>query len=187
MADPHELFNILRETDDSGLAPDKAIDATTAVAALKGLIGFAFKDSSGNAILPQLTSEGKLPVDTEEVSGSCKLANGELAAGSATLAEVTGAKITGALSKRYKKIEATVSCRHPALFQIVYTDDVGGSPIETIVEECIVGPGQYSFKMGLYCNEIDTTGGTGTQEFMVRAKNFNKQSSLRATLTMLEV
>ena len=187
MADPREIFSILDNGDGSGIAPDKAIDATTAAAALKGLVGFSYKDSSGNVILPQLTTDGKVPVDTEGFGGTPKSAKGELATGSLSLADVTGAEITiSGAGDIAREIKADICCLHASLFQIVYVDDADGTPVETVIDEAIVGPGQYSFKMGNRTLSQDVSGGTGTQKLKLKAKNFVLASSLRGTIMALD-
>lgn len=180
MADPNELFHILKDTDGSGKSPDKAIDATTAAAALLGMVGFSFKDSSGNVVLPQLDSLGRLPV-TASV-GVCKYANGELAAGSLTLAAVTNAEIVLTASKTYEEVGVVISCRQAALYQIIWQDDA----TDNIIAEFIVGPGDYSESTQIHCFSF-TAGATGTQKLKVKAKNFELLSSLRASIAVTEL
>jgi hypothetical protein len=184
MADVQEVFRILKDGSDNGTATDLAIDATTAAAALQGLVGFAFKDSTGKVILPQLTADGKLPVDTEAFGGTCRNAKGEHA-GSTSLVDVTGAEITITGGVSANQIEATVSCLRTALFQIVYVDDADVTPVETVISECLVGAGQYSFKMGGRCLVQDVSGGTGTQKIKLKAENVGPGavvSTLRGTI-----
>jgi hypothetical protein len=184
MADPRELFPILDDGAGAGAVPHKMEEGDDP-SSKNGLIGFSFKDNSGNVVLPQLDSSGRVPV-TSEATGTCKDANGELAAGSTSLVDITNAEIDLSLTKLYTKIEAIVSCLHASLFQIVYVDDAEGTPVEEILAECVVGPGHYSFKMGMDCLELDTSGGTGTQKLKIKGKNFIKASSMRATLACLE-
>ena len=190
MADVNEVFNIL--ADSSTGAGEAAISRIEgeASAAIAGLIGFSFKDSSGNVVLPQLDDQGRLPVTVDPVAGDCYNAHGELAAGSATIAKVTGAEISLTAGKVYHNINATGSCLRTSLFEIVHIDDEGVTDTETILEEFIVGPGQFSFQTDLKCLELDTTGGTGTIVLSLRAKNFtgtpSALSSLRGTITALE-
>ena len=69
MADVNEIFYIL--ADSSTGAGEAAISRIEgeAAAGIAGLIGFAFKDSSGNVVLPQLDSQGRLPVTEEAAAG----------------------------------------------------------------------------------------------------------------------
>lgn len=186
MADPKELFPILRDTGNAGASPDKAIDATTAAAALLGLVAFAFKDASGNVVLPQLTATGRVPVDTEAFTGTHFKANGELAAGSLSLALVTSVEITISLLKVYSRFGLICSCRQSSLFQVIYVNDASGTPTETVIGEAVVGPGQYTWSGDFPEWSLDTTAGTGVQKIRVKAKNFETLSSLRATLSFFE-
>jgi len=189
MADVNEVFNIIADsTTGAGEAAISRIEGE-AGAGIAGLIGFAFKDSSGNVVLPSLDASGRLP--TTSVAGTCRVAHGELAAGSAAFAKVTGAEITLTAAKVYTQISATVSCLRSSIFEIVHIDDEGVTDTEVVLEEMIVGPGQFTFQTDLKCQEIDTTGGTGAIVLTIRAKNFGSTpsalSSLRATIACLEV
>ena len=188
MADVREVFNIL--ADSSTGAGEAAIARVEgeAAAGINGLIGFSFKSSTGNVILPQLTSTGAIVVQTEGQAGTALNSRG-LLTGTATLAAVTDLTLTG--TKVYGRISAVVCCLREALFQIVHIDDSAGTPVETILEEMIVGAGQYSFQASLPDLELDTTGGTGVILLELRAKNFtgapSALSDLRGTISCIEL
>jgi hypothetical protein len=187
MSDPKEVFPILDAGSGVGASPSQAVDATTAAAALLGLVGFAFKDSTGKVVLPQLTALGQINVLTEIGQGANKMAKGELAAGSAgSIVDVTGASITLSLAKKYKELGFVVSCRTDALFQIVHVNDSAGTPVETVMCEAQVGPGAFSFNGVLKSFLLDTTADTGIPLLKVKAKNFEVPSSLRATICVFE-
>lgn len=180
MADLKECFPSL---SDSVTGEGECLTARQegeAASGSEGSIGFSFKDSSGNVVLPQLTAAGKLPVDTEGLAGTCKSANGEVAAGSATAVDV--ATITLTASKDYHKVEALGSCFRESIFQIVHNDNA----VESVVAEFLVGPGQYSFQVSMDCLDI-VAGATGTQELKLKAYNLDKLSSLRGSISALEV
>lgn len=183
MVDEAELFNIL-DDGGAGAAPTKKAEGDAAAGA-NGLVGFSFKDASGNVVLPVLTADGKLPVSSD-ATGVCYYANGELAAGSLTLADITGATATLALEKSYSKIGAIFSCLQASLGQIVHVDDAAGTPVETVLGEFIVGPGQYTIFSELECLILSTVGNTGTQELKIKGQNFRKASSMRASVSALE-
>ena len=185
MADPREIFPILDDGSDVGVVPRAVVDGVTSPAGEYGMIGFSFKNSAGNVVLPQLNPEGAIPVTLD--AGTTLRANGELAAGSASLVDVTGALITATLNKAYSKLNMFVSCRRDALFQLVHVDDSGGSPTETVLVEAVLGAGQYSVPAKVEPDYFDTTGGTGVQEFKVKGMNFNALSSLRAALSVNEI
>ena len=190
MADIAEVFNIL--ADSSTGAGEAAISRIEgeASAGIAGLVGFSFKDFSGNVVLPQLDAQGRLPVTEDAAAGACFNAHGELAAGSATMAKVTGAELAVTAGNVYHTISATGCCLRSSLFEVVHIDDEGVTDVETVLEEFIVGPGQFSFQTKLHCLEIDTTGGTGVIVISLRAKNFagtpSALSSLRGSLSALE-
>lgn len=181
MADPAEIFRILNGGSGAGEAPDKAVDATTAAAALKGLVGFAFKNSSGAVVLPQLDVLGRIAV-TQNTGTEVSSGPGELAAGSLTMVAVTGAEIVGTVNKKYTNISIDICCRQDSLFQLFQLDDT----TETLLKEYIVGPGQYSIVANLL-NQTVTAGASGDQKIFFKAKNFETLSSLRASLSALEV
>jgi hypothetical protein len=181
MADIRESFPTLEDASGVGAALAKMLQGDSP-AAKNGLIGFSFRDSSGNVILPQLTSDGKIPVDTEALGGTCRNAKGEHA-GSATLVDISGCVVSITGSNAANKILADVSCLRTALFQIVYVDDADGTPAETVLAEAVVGPGQYSFKMGGDCLTQDVSGGTGTQKIKLKGKNLGSTTStMRSTV-----
>jgi hypothetical protein len=190
MADVREVFNIL--ADDTTGAGEAAISRIEgeAAASKQGLIGFSFKDFNGNVVLPQLTPSGAVVVSTEGAAGDCLRGRGILT-GTATLTEIPSVSITLTIAKVYSEIAVVVSCLRESLFQIIYIDDAGGTPVETILEEIIVGAGQYTVQTDLHCLELDTTGGTGVQKLTIKAKNFagapSALSDMRATLTTLQL
>lgn len=184
MADLEEVFKILADdTTGAGEAPISRIEGEAA-AGKEGLIGFSFKDSSGDVVLVQLTSEGKVPVDTEAVPGTC-ISGYATNAGSTSDVDIV--TLTGALTKTYNNFEAIGACLRATQLQIVYVDDAGGGgESETVLAEWLVGPGQFSFKFDMRCLQQSTSGGTATQEFRLRAKNLFKASTIRANFAMLE-
>jgi hypothetical protein len=156
--------------------------AGDAAAGKEGLVGFSFKDSSNNLVLPTLLASGAIAVSAAVSALRKKSTAGELAAGSATLANVTGASISLTVNKVYYGISAIICSRRDSLFQLVQVDDA----TSTILAEAIVGAGQYTFEM-LFPDMQITAGATGTQTLKIMAKNFEALSSLRATLTANEV
>lgn len=185
MADLREVFPILRDdSTGAGEEPVSRIEGEAA-AGKEGLIGFSFKDSSGNVVLPQLNAAGKILVDVD--GGIAYKAKGELAAGSLSLAVVTGAVLTLVLNKAYRQISVTGCSLRSSLFQLIYIDDAAGTPVESVIAEFIVGPGQFSHSVNFGEGfELDTSAGTGVQKLEVKAKNFDHASSLRATVSAFQ-
>ena len=181
MADLRESFPMLENVSTSaGVAAGARVEGN-ASAAINGLIGFSFKDSSGNVILPQLNASGQLPV-TFDVTGENLFARGTLAAGSASLVTVTGAVITLTTSTNYEGIEAVMSCFRDSLFQIIWNDN----GVETILADTLCGPGQFTTNVNM-ANVAFTSGATGTQELLIKAQNINALSAFRATVGIRKV
>ncbi len=184
MTDLREVFPILRDdSTNEGEAPVSRIEGEVA-AGKEGLIGFSYKNNVGNVVLVQLTSEGKVPVDTENTGGTCLTDNGEFVAGSLTNVDI--ATIVGTVTKINNRFEVIASSLRSSLWSLFYIDDAGGSPVETLLSQYVTGPGAFTICCETKCLEHDTTGGTGTQNFILRGRNFTHLSSLRATLSYIE-
>lgn len=185
MSDLSEVFNILADSGTGAGEPAIARDEGEAPAT--GLVGFSFKDSSGNLVLPQLDAQGRILVTQDAVAGTCKYAYGELTAGSVgVFAKITGAEIALTAAKLYTKIGVSGSATHITAIEVVHIDDEGVTDTEVILETFLVGPGQYSFCCELNCREVDTTGGTGTIVLTARGNNLFKATCIRASISALE-
>jgi hypothetical protein len=178
MADVREVFPVLEDGSNVGAALSKS-QAGDASSAKVGLTGFTFRDSSGNLVLPQLTASGKIAVDAgTAASGTCK-ADYDTNAGSLT--NVNLGSITLTASKVISDVEAQLSCSRSALAEIVW-DDNGA---ETILGWIMTGPGQFTAHLDINCLTF-TSGATGTQSLILRAKNLDKAASLYGTIACLE-
>lgn len=179
MADVREVFPIL--ADVSGVGVDVAqMQEGWSPVGKNGLIGFSFKDSAGNVVLPTLTSDGKIAVTTAAV-GTKKKARGEDLAGSTVLTLVTGSTIALTATKVYADLNLVCSSRRGALFQVIWNDN----GTETVLLDAIVDSGQYTVSAQMN-DMVFTAGATGTQELYVKALNFEKASALRASIDILE-
>lgn len=180
MSDLREVFPVLvDQVTDEGKALTAAA-AGDAAAGKTGLVGFGFKDSSGNLVLPQLTSGGNLPIQVDDGGLNKSASSNGVVAGSLTV--VTVAELTLVADKVYKAIKATGSCFREAIYDLVQLDDV----TETIIGSFIVGPGQFSFNWIGQSKEI-TAGSTGTQKLILKAKNLQKASDFRGDISCIEV
>lgn len=178
MADVREVFPILEDASNVGAIPSKSQSGDTA-SGKTGITSFVFRDSSGNLTLPQLTAAGKIAVDAgASASGTCKSAKGTNAG---SLTNVTLGTISLTASKVLSDIEATLSCSRSALAEIVWNDDGA----ETILGWIMTGPGQYTAMLDINCLTF-TSGATGTQQILFRAKNLDKAASLYGTVACLE-
>ena len=183
MPDIRSVFPTLADSTTGAGEPLISRIEGEAAAAQEGSIAFSFKDSSGNVVLPQLNSSGQIPVTTD-LAGTCIDGRGEDATGSLTFVDIV--TLTAALTKVYRNMEFIVSSTRATHFQLVHVDDAAGTPTETILADAIVGPGDYTACCNLHCLEVDTTGGTGTQEFKIKGKNLHLINCMRATLAVLE-
>lgn len=90
MADVRESFTTLEGASQEGLAL-RAVQEGDSIAVKNGSIGFAFKDSTGNAIMPQLSAAGNVKVDGSGVTQPISAASLPLPSGAATSAlQTTG-------------------------------------------------------------------------------------------------
>lgn len=175
MADIRESFPTLEDASGVGSVLSKS-EAGNAAAGKVGSVGFAFKDSSGNLILPSLDATGKLPVSF--TAGTPKRARGT-AAGSLT--QVTVATLALTVSMNYSNIDVTVACRRGAMFEISWLDNI----TSTILGNIIVDSGQYTMNMDLEGLQV-VAGASGTQSIIVKALNFDKASDFYSTIVAIE-
>lgn len=181
MADLRTSFMIIEDSStQAGVPLHKALEGD-AIAAKNAHGALVAKNGSNFAYLKVDPTTGAL-LTTGEAVTECAIAKGELAAGSATLATVTGAVITLVVDAKYEEIGFIFACRRDSLFQIIWDNDGA----ETILGEVIVGSGAYTVSEQLHCMTF-TAGSTGVQELKVVAKNFEALSSLRASITANQV
>lgn len=182
MADPRPSFAVLEDSATQAGLPLHKVLQGDALASKNALAALGFKDASGNLRYPVVDEND---VQLVKLAGGY-VANlsekGELAAGSGTLADVTGAELTLQNSKVVNNVSLLVSCRRDALFQVVWVDDV----TPTVLAEVIVGSGAYSLAELIPSLEF-TTGASGDQKLKLMAKNFEALSSLRGTISAVEV
>lgn len=144
-----------------------------------GLSAFAFKDSAGNFVHPQLTPEGKIAVDLEGAGVSKKASSEGEIAGSLTLTTIAEIALTA--DKTYGRISARGSCFKEAIFYLVQVDDA----TETIIGHGVVGAGDYNAKIDMGIAEV-VAGSTGTQKLILKAKNLVKVSDFLGDVACLE-
>ena len=179
MSHVRESFPILEDAlTKEGVAPHKSENGDASAGKI-GVTTWAFKDSSGNLVHPTLTPEGKLPVDFQG-AGVPKVAtsNGEIT-GALTLTDVCEVALTA--NKTVGKISVTGACFREAIFYLVHKNDA----IETIISSFIVGAEAYTANVNLGEYEV-TTGNTGTQKLILKAKNLNKESDFLGSFSCIE-
>jgi hypothetical protein len=168
MADTRAAFAGTEDANGNGIPTGNAIDNTTVAAALNGQIGFAFKSSAGNVILPQLNSKGEILVSTDGPTDSTLNARGTAAGSGTAVAVVTLALATSTV---YSMPEVSVACRHGGFFQLIWNNN----GVNTILADILLDAGQYTFKEKLD-NISFTSGGTGTQQLLVNGNNWGSGS-----------
>jgi len=183
MADIRTCFPILADSvTGAGECAISRVEGEAA-AAQEGIIAFSFKDSSGNVILPQLTSGGAIPVDTEGVNFTCLSGYGENAAPVVdTPADLVTITLTDATV--YQNVFALVSNSRWTIYRIYWVDDVGGADTETNLGYIQVGPGQFTVCCEMPCREF--TSGT-TAELRISGEAKNLASTIRASLSVREI
>lgn len=149
-----------------------------------GLIGFSFKDSDGNVVLPTLTPDGAIVVSQDAgqtIRGRGQDDDGDKAA------KMTLVTLSLEADKVYNKISAQGSCFRDTEFEIVLIDDVGGAGTETILDQFLTGPGQFTTKSGLTVDEFNTNGFTGTINLVLRAINLNRESKTIGSMSVNKI
>jgi len=167
MAEIREQFSTLETSAGAGAALRVAVNAVTDPTGVNGAIGFAFKDSAGKVILPTLNADGTLPVST--TAGTNK-SDSDTATAGALNTEFTVATITAlTVGKVHTVKNLSASSFQPTLWIAYYVDDAAGTPVYSEVARWVTGSGDFNYSDQPSCLEFDTTGGTGTQEFQIRA------------------
>ena len=140
------------------------------------------KDDSGNLqYIPMV--DGKVSVTFQGGDISNLSDRGEHAGDNSTYQDI--ATIVLQNDTVYEKLGWVLSCFRDAHFEIVFIDDVGGTPTETVLADILCGPGDYTDSNELI--EVTfTSGSTGTQNLVVRGKNMNAASTMRGTITIQE-
>lgn len=105
---------------------------------------------------------------------------GENLVGSLTLVEL--AKIPLQIGKNYQGLNISAHCRTGALFQAVYNDN----GTEKVIASTGSDPGKPNPNPSDPDFILKTTGKTGVQEIILRAKNFNKANCFRGGISTRE-
>jgi len=175
MAHERESFPTLADGSGVGAVLAQRVEGDSS-AAKNGAIGFAFKDSTGALILPQLNSLGQLPVTLDAASLDNLYAHG-FHAGSASTQTIATIALT--VDAKYTNIEMLCSSFQDSEFELIWNDN----GVLTTLMQALVGSGQYTFKDKM---SIDfTAGSTGTQQLLLKGKNMrNPVSQLTGTITV---
>lgn len=178
MADVVELFNILSDATGEGTAPDAKSEGD---APGQGLVGFSFKDSSGNVILPQLNSDGTIPVKSD-APGTPIRDSGSATPG-ALLTDTDVVTITLTANETYQLKKAGGSSFKSVVWRIEHNNN--GTPDE--LARFVTGAGQYGQISECDCIEF-TAGATGTQELKIIGQQVSgKLSDMHAFACILDL
>lgn len=179
MADLEEVFKILKDdATGAGEAPVSRIEGE-AGAGKEGMIGFAFKDSSGNVVLPALTADGKLPVDTAAVAGTV-IRDVNTAAGVGGVANDV-ITLTLTTNEVYNMADFMGASSRIAKWEVVLNDNA----TETVLDTFITGPGQFTFAEEPKNLEF-TAGATGTQELILRGTALFASTDLHGRVSIID-
>jgi hypothetical protein len=180
ICDLREIFPILENLDGSGFGLTRVVEGQAASSVSGAAPVLAFKDANGNLVFPALDSQGRLPVTTGG-AGILVRARGQLDCGNATtgMILVTGAQVSLTNGKQYYGDSFVVSCFREAHAQLVWVDN----GVDNILEDILLGPGQYTMQIDLPGDGF--TAGSGTQTLEVRARNTtNAASAIRASVVV---
>ena len=181
MADANEIFNIL--VDSSSLEGEPAISRTEgeAAAAIAGLIGFAFKDHLGQVVLPQLTTDGKLPVSSD--SAGVHTEDHATVTPVGVLTRTLVATATLAVDKLYKLDFLSTSSLQTVLWEIEQTDDA----TDTVRHKYLTGSGSFTQQISAGCLEFEA-GSIGTQEINIYGtQTKGALSDMHGTICLLQI
>ena len=158
MAEQAELFRILDDVAGStgGQAPGARIEGEAA-ASIEGLIGFSFKDSSGNVILPALTAAGRLPVET--TPQGAVIHDSAVSTPGALNTDVDVVTLTLTASETYEVRFMQAGSFGPCIWAVEQTDDA------TVTDRInfVTGPGDFNHSDTPDCIQV-VAGASGTQE-----------------------
>jgi hypothetical protein len=180
MAELAEVFNILADgTTGEGEAAISRIEGE-ASAAIAGLIGFSFKDDSGNVVLPQLSADGRLPVQVTPAGAEIEATATVTVAALDTEEDVAVITLTASTSYAFRF--GTASSFQPCLWSITQTDDAS----VTSIMKFVTGSGQYNYTASPLCLNV-TAGATGVQELAITVTQLRGPlSDAHATLCVQE-
>lgn len=157
------LFKILIDAAGTSFALTKVILGQAIDNTLNGIPAFSFRDSSGNATMPQLNNEGALVVSND--AGTTIRTKGKVLSGSLTKdVESLIAEITISVSKTFTRPSIVYSCFRDIQFRVALVDDADGTPVETNLYEGVLGGAEVYEDISLDFDIFDTIGGTGTQK-----------------------
>lgn len=145
----NSIFKMLLDTaNDVAYAVTKVNIGQVINAAVNGLAVFAFRDSSGNATMPQLNDEGALPVvfdaGTLVTIPAVKKTKAEMETTGQGNRELLGS-VSVLPNRKYTCPAMKVSATRLTLFELVLINDLGGTNAETLIDFATLEAGQTNF------------------------------------------
>lgn len=153
------LFKVLQDVATEAAASIAKIVAGDSTAGKNGLLAFGFKDSSGNAVLPQLSATGAIPVTSEDTGTEFhvgSLSHLMTAKNSFELVGDSSSVITMAASEVYSLTGLSASSFADGEWKIVHYNGT----TEVILYEFKTGAGHYNYVAKPMCEEITAVGAT---------------------------
>lgn len=184
MADTREVFTSLENlSTGEGMPLHQAFEGSAAEDrnAHGALVA---KDTAGNLIYLKTNLAGEL-VTSLESEEFALISDSGTHTGNVAYQNIVTLVLQADLV--YKELELVCSCFRDAVFQIVAIDDVGVSPVETILINGIrAGAGQFSAIVSLK-TFMFTAGSTGVQNLVIRGKNLNSTSTMDVVASVKEI
>ena len=174
------IFKTLLDLAGDAHALNKIVLGQAITGALNGLLAFSFRDSSGNATMPQLNDEGALPVTmdagTTIVIEATKKTQAEMeTAGQGVRVEF--AKTTLLTNRTYTCPSMFCSATRWTLFELVKIEDVGGTPTEELVGFATLEAGQTNVQFSLLKDKFSTDATANTKELVMYATHRDNKAS----------
>lgn len=182
MSDLRTAMTILEDVSSQAGRPLHAAVENNPAAGKNAHPALVCIDALGNLRYAKVNAAGELVVSTESVEKACLTAEGNNA-GSATFVDL--AVITLQNDLNYSKLGFMGSSFRDSVFEVVWVDDVGGTPVETVLATFRVGAGHLNHSEELECIAF-TAGSVGTQELRIRGKNNNALSDMDGMISIEE-
>ena len=184
MADVREVFTSLEDLSTGvGMPLHQAFEGSAAENrnAHGALVA---KDTAGNLIYLKTNLAGEL-VTSLESEEFALISDSGTNAGNVAYQDIATLILQADLV--YKELELVCSCFRDTVFQVVSIDNVGVTPIETVLINGIrAGAGQFSAIVSLK-TFMFTAGATGVQQLVVRGKNLNSTSTMDVVVSVKEI
>ena len=175
------IFKVLLDLSGDAFALSKVVLGQAITGALNGLLAFGFRDSSGNATMPQLNDEGALPVTldagTTLVIPAMKKTQTEMETAGQNTRVLFGT--LGLLENRtYNCPSMFCSATRWTLFELVKVEDAGGAgETEEMVGFAILEAGQTSIQFSLSKDKFTTNATVDTKELRMYATHKDNKAS----------